>query len=56
MFSFLFIVLLLIFLLMILSSCIRVVPQARTLVVERMGAYVNYSVIELPSMETCGVI
>ena len=41
MFSFLFIVLLFIFLLMILSSCIRVVPQARSLVVERMGAYLD---------------
>ena len=30
-----------IFLLTILSSCIRVVPQARSLVVERMGAYLD---------------
>ncbi len=41
MFAFIVFIFLAIFLMMILSSCIRIVPQAKALVVERMGAYLD---------------
>ena len=41
MFGFILFILLAVFMLMLLSSCIRVVPQARALVIERMGAYLD---------------
>ena len=41
MFGFMLFILLAVFLIWIFSTCIRVVPQARALVVERMGAYLD---------------
>lgn len=41
MFGFMLFILLAVFLIWILSTCIRIVPQARALVVERMGAYLD---------------
>ena len=39
--GFLFIFPLLIVILAVLASCIRIVPQAQALVVERLGAYLD---------------
>ena len=35
------VIILIIFILLILASCIKIVPQAQALVVERLGAYMG---------------
>ena len=40
-FSFAFVVVILIFILLVIASCVKIVPQATAMIVERLGAYIG---------------